>query len=239
MVGAPQAGEAAVNPGSNGHIGARDGVLAKIRHSLRDVLGQDVPGDRSATRDAEYAAIPREYRRPGQADRAAILELLANRLHDYDATVYTCTAQEIAQTVATAMAARRKTSLLCADQLPSEWLPAGFGFPVVDGLPYDEIDRGEGVITGCVAAIAFTGTIILRHGAGDGKRALTLIPDYHLCVVFAEQVVETVPEGLARLKGMETLPLTTISGPSATADIEMTRVKGVHGPRFLDVILVS
>jgi L-lactate dehydrogenase complex protein LldG len=90
-----------------------------------------------------------------------------------------------------------------------------------------------------VTAIAFTGTIILRHGAGEGTRALTLIPDYHLCVVFADQVVETVPEGFERLRGMETSPLTTISGPSATADIEMTRVKGVHGPRFLDVILVD
>ena len=228
-----------MNPGGNGHSSARDGILGKIRQSLGDVGGIDVPGDRSSTRDAEYVAIPREYRRPGLADKPATLELLANRLHDYDATVYACTAQDIAQTVATAMSARHKTSLLRAEQLPSEWLPSGFGFPVVDGMPYDEIDRGEGVITGCVTAIAFTGTIILKHGVGDGKRALTLIPDYHLCVVFAHQVVETVPEGLERLKGMETLPLTTISGPSATADIEMTRVKGVHGPRFLDVILVS
>ena len=137
------------------------------------------------------------------------------------------------------MAARGKTSLLRPEHLPQEWLPAGAEFPPVDGLPYEEIDRGQGVITACVAAIAFTGTIILRHGVADGRRALTLIPDYHLCVVFADQVVETVPEGFDRLKGMETLPLTTVSGPSATADIEMSRVKGVHGPRFLDVILVG
>ena len=108
----------------------------------------------------------------------------------------------------------------------------------MDGVAYAEIDRGQGVITGCVAAIAFTGTIILQHGARDGRRALSLIPDYHLCVVFADQVVETVSEGFDRLEGMETSPLTTVSGPSATADIEMARVKGVHGPRFLDVILV-
>jgi len=106
-------------------------------------------------------------------------------------------------------------------------------------LSYEEIDRAEGVITGCVAAIAFTGTIILRHSLADGRRALTLIPDYHLCIVSTSQVVETVPEGFAMLKGMETMPLTTVSGPSATADIEMNRVKGVHGPRFLDVILVG
>jgi L-lactate dehydrogenase complex protein LldG len=210
--------------------GARAEILAKVRQAT---------GDHAAAREAEYAAIPREYIRHGQSDREEILALLTSRLHDYDAVVYRCAAHEISRTVATAMAARRKTSLLRPDHLPQEWLPPEHYFPVAHGLSYREIDRGEGVITDCVAAIAFTGTIILRHGADDARRALTLIPDYHLCIVFADQVVETVPEGLDRLKGMETLPLTTVAGPSATADIEMSRVKGVHGPRFLDVILVD
>src|SRR3569623_2870882 len=104
------------------------------------------------------------------------------------------------------MAERGKTSLLRTEGLPAEWLPASGRFPVVDGMRYDEIDGTEGVITGCVAAIALTGTIILRHGPHDTRRALTLIPDYHLCVVCAEQVVETVPEGFERLRGMVTLP---------------------------------
>ncbi len=209
---------------------ARADILQRIRIAV---------GGNSASRESEYLAIARNYRHQGQATREDVLQLLASRLHDYDAGVYRCTSAEIAQTVATAMKGRGKTSLLRPEQLADEWLPDAMTFPKVDGLPYEDIDRGEGVITDCVAAIAFTGTIILRHGVAEGRRALTLIPDYHLCVVFADQVVETVPEGFARLKGMESLPITTVSGPSATADIEMNRVKGVHGPRFLDVILVG
>jgi L-lactate dehydrogenase complex protein LldG len=88
-------------------------------------------------------------------------------------------------------------------------------------------------------AVAESGSIVLQHGPTEGRRALTLLPDYHLCVLFAEQVVETLPECFDRLRPNATRPTTFISGPSATADIEMTRIKGVHGPRFLDVILVS
>jgi L-lactate dehydrogenase complex protein LldG len=226
VVGETSTGEEAVKP----PVSAREEILSKIVRAV---------GDNRAACESEYAAIARNYRHAGQSSRAEILSLLANRLHDYDAVVYHCPAREIAMTVDAAMAARGKTTLLRPEHLPEEWLPATRRFPPVDGLPYQEVDRAEGVITGCVAAIAFTGTIILRHGVADGRRALTLIPDYHLCVVFADQVVETVPEGFARLKGMESVPLTTVSGPSATADIEMSRVKGVHGPRFLDVILVD
>jgi L-lactate dehydrogenase complex protein LldG len=211
-------------------MSARSDIIARVRQAV---------GDNSASRETEYASIPRGYRHDGEWSKEEILHLLTSRLHDYDACVYRCASAEIAPTVAMAMAARGKTSLLRPERLPAEWLPAAYDFPCVDGLSYREVDRAEGVITGCVVAIAFTGTIVLRHGVADGRRALTLIPDYHLCVVFADQVVETVPEGFARLKGMETLPLTTVSGPSATADIEMARVKGVHGPRFLDVILVG
>jgi L-lactate dehydrogenase complex protein LldG len=226
MVGQAPAGETPVRS----PVTAREEILAKVSNAV---------GDNRNSRETEYSSIPRQYRHEGQASRSEILSLLASRLHDYDAVVYHCPAGEIARTVDAAMAARGKTTLLRPEHLPQEWLPPNHNFPLVDGLSYEEVDRGEGVITACVAAIAFTGTIILRHGLADGRRALTLIPDYHLCVVFADQVVETVPEGFARLKGMETLPLTTVSGPSATADIEMARVKGVHGPRFLDVILVD
>ena len=211
-------------------MSARAEVLAKIRSAV---------GDNAASCDAEYAAIARDYRRFGQSSTEDIVSLLEGRLRDYDAGVFHCGVDEIAQTVAAAMASRGKSSLLRPADVPDAWLPASHSFPVVDGLSYEEIDRAEGVITGCVAAIAFTGTIILRHSEGDGRRALTLIPDYHLCIVKTSQVVETVPEGFARLKGMETMPITTVSGPSATADIEMNRVKGVHGPRFLDIILVG
>jgi L-lactate dehydrogenase complex protein LldG len=209
---------------------AKDEILGKVRRAI---------GDHSPVRDLEYSAIPRGYRRSGASGREEVLALLTDRLTDYDTGVYHCAAAGIADTVAAIMAKRGKTSLLRPDHLPEEWLPSQYRFPLVNGLPYEEVDLGEGVITGCAAAIAFTGTIILSHTPGDARRALTLIPDYHLCVVFANQVVETVPEGIARLKGLESSPVTTISGPSATADIEMNRVKGVHGPRFLDVILVD
>jgi L-lactate dehydrogenase complex protein LldG len=101
------------------------------------------------------------------------------------------------------------------------------------------LDSGDGTITGCTVAIAPTGTIVLCHGDREGRRALTLIPDDHLCVVFMEQVVETVAEGLRQPEVARSALITTISGPSATADIEMTRIKGVHGPRTLDVVLVD
>ena len=101
-----------------------------------------------------------------------------------------------------------------------------------------ELDGFEGVVTASTVAIAETGTIVLQNVPGQGSRAPTLVPDYHLCVVRAMDVVETVPEAMARLEPTASLATTFVSGPSATADIEMTRIKGVHGPRFLDVILV-
>ncbi len=189
--------------------------------------------------DAEYASISREYCRRGALSSEERVELLASRLLDYEAGVYRCAVPDVGATVAAAIRARGKSCLLRAASFPEAWLPSGYRFPFAHGLSYEELDKSEGVISACAAAIASTGTIVLSHGPQDARRAMTLIPDYHLCVVLTEQVVETVPEGFARLRGLESGPLTTVSGPSATADIEMTRVKGVHGPRFLDVILAG
>ena len=122
--------------------------------------------------------------------------------------------------------------------LAAEWLPAGFTFVLDEGMTASELDGFDGVITGSTVAIAETGTVVLQNNLGQGRRAVTLVPDYHLCLVRGRDVVETVPEAMARLQGMAELATTFISGPSATADIEMTRIKGVHGPRFLDVILI-
>jgi L-lactate dehydrogenase complex protein LldG len=121
----------------------------------------------------------------------------------------------------------------------AEWLPGGVEFVVDEGLAAAELDAVDGVMTGATLAIAETGTVVLQNVAGQGRRAVTLVPDYHLCVVRVEDVVETVPEAIARLQATAGLATTFVSGPSATADIEMTRIKGVHGPRFLDVILVE
>jgi L-lactate dehydrogenase complex protein LldG len=118
-------------------------------------------------------------------------------------------------------------------------LPASVEFTRDDNLPYRTLDESEGAITDCVLAIAVTGTLVLRHSLDGGRRALSLVPDYLLVIVRAEQVVETVPEAIRALNVYSTDALTTISGPSATADIEMIRIKGVHGPRTLEVILVD
>jgi L-lactate dehydrogenase complex protein LldG len=172
-------------------------------------------------------------------DPAGRTQLFRDRLLDYGAGVYECPETELPNTIGDAVSARKKQSLLIPPGLSRAWLPAALPVRTDEGLSYDELDRAEGVLTGCAIAIATTGTIVLRHSHNDGRRALTLIPDYHLCVVFAGQIVETVVEGVRAMSTFGRLPLTTISGPSATADIEMTRIKGVHGPRLLDVIIVT
>jgi len=208
---------------------AKQEILERIRQA----------SDAAADRAAEYAAIPRGYRREGSMSPEARLELFAARLHDYGASVYRCSATQIAGAVAQALTTRGRTVMVIPHGVPASWLPEGFEFAEDHGLSYAALDESNGVLTGCEAAVAFTGTIILRHGPGQARRAVTLVPDYHLCVVRAEQVVETLPEAIRRMEEFRRAPLTTISGPSATSDIEMTRVKGVHGPRTLDVVLVS
>lgn len=211
---------------------ARAEILERVRASTGPAPGS------STARDSEYESIERLYRQNGTLDAGARLELFVDLLHDYGATVYRCAEDGIPQAVAQAMAARGKQALLISRDLPRSWLPEGF--PIArEGLSYHEVDASEGVLTDCALAIAATGTIVLRHGAGEARRALSLIPDYHLCVVHAAQVFETVPEGIRQMRTFGGVPMTTISGPSATSDIEMTRIKGVHGPRTLDVILVS
>jgi L-lactate dehydrogenase complex protein LldG len=166
------------------------------------------------------------------------LDLLEERLLDYGVRVYRCSRPELASTIAEAIAHAGRESLLIPPGLPAEILPADLVFKRDDGLSYGELDQAEGVLTGCAVAVAETGTIFLRHTEAEGRRVLTLLPDYHLCIIYREQVVGTVAEGIRQAAAFSNLPITTISGPSATSDIEMTRVKGVHGPRTLDVVLV-
>ncbi|MEV0269121.1 LUD domain-containing protein [Hamadaea sp. NPDC050747] len=194
---------------------ARDDVLARIR---------------AANSGVSAPAIPREYRRTGSVTGAALLELFTDRLVDYKATVVPCTPPALAATLAG----------ICRDWTvvvpPSSELTVPGSVPD-DGLTYAQLDEIDAVLTGCAAACAETGTIALDAGPDQGRRALTLIPDRHVCVVRADQVVSTVPELLARLNPAR--PLTFISGPSATSDIELHRVEGVHGPRTLIVVLVA
>jgi L-lactate dehydrogenase complex protein LldG len=209
---------------------AKEEILAEIRRAAPES---------GAALQAEYAAIEREYPTSATLEEGGRLHLFEERLLDYDATVYHCAEAEIANAVACALSARNKRSLVIPRGLPRKWLPEAFAFTTDERLGYEELDRCEGVLTGCALAIAVTGTIVLRHSEVEGRRALTLIPDYHLCVVRASQVAETVVEGMRAIAHLGADPVTTISGPSATADIEMTRIKGVHGPRVLEVILVD
>ena len=193
---------------------------------------------RAALAESPPAAVTveRDYdRRPlaGVADVARF----AAAVDEYRARVLRIQACEIADTIASLVAADARLAIPA--DLPRDWIG---GLDVVvdqpcDPLPNARLDDVDGVVTGCAVGIAATGTIVLDGGVAQGRRALTLVPDHHICVVRADQVVDTVPQGFAVLDPAR--PLTFISGPSATSDIELTRVEGVHGPRTLDVLIVS
>jgi L-lactate dehydrogenase complex protein LldG len=210
-------------------MGAKYAVLGRI-------AGKDV---QSTVRSAEYAAIPRLYHSAQTLPAPQMIDMFIGRLHDYGCDVHRCGEVSLSRVIERILESRGKRSLIVARSVPDDWLPRSFQFAPDYGLTDEELNRAEGVLTGCALAIAVTGTIVLAHSPSDGRRALTLIPDYHLCVISEAQVVETVPEGIQKMRAFATLPITTIAGPSATADIEMTRVKGVHGPRTLDIILMS
>lgn len=186
---------------------------------------------------AEYAALPREYIRRGAMSREACLERMIERLREYDAEVVESTPAQLPATIAAQLAASGKRIFVAPAGLPGEWQVAGFDWKVDNGLSTAEIEAAEGVVTAASCAIADSGTIVLHHSPAEGRRVLSLLPDWHLCILKASQVVETLPEYFDRCPHAPILA-TYISGPSATADIEMTRIKGVHGPRFLHVILV-
>lgn len=184
--------------------------------------------------------LERTYRQASDKGQEEMLAEFVDIVTDYKATLQRCAEAELKTTISTQLQKRGVSPVLVPAGFPEEHLE---GLEVVrdDALTPAELDGVAGVLTTCAVAIAQTGTIVLDGGAGQGRRALTLVPDYHLCVVRAEQVVGLVPEAVARLKPavQEGRPLTLISGPSATSDIELSRVEGVHGPRTLDVILVE
>lgn len=220
---------------ANSATGARQEVLGRIRAALG---GSSVDG---GAVESDWAGIHRKYRREGQLGRSEVLDELEDRLRDYEAHMERVGSGELTDKIAELLRARGLRRLVFPEGLEQALgaeLPGGFELFKDKVFDPAELDRFEGVITGCTVAISQTGTLILQNVPGQGRRAPTLVPDYHLCVVRAEDVVETVPEAIARLQQTASLATTFISGPSATADIEMTRIKGVHGPRFLDVILI-
>jgi L-lactate dehydrogenase complex protein LldG len=211
---------------------ARDQILASIRAANR--AGADV--------DAAYAALHRGYLRAHHD--ADITELFAERAAEYRAVVERVPEAGLAAAIARVLAARSASvpgPFVIPDGLPGEWL-AGLPGEITSArdapaLPPAELDRMSGVVTACAVAVAETGTIILDHGPGQGRRALTLVPDFHLVIVGEDQVAADLADAFDRLDPAR--PHTLISGPSATSDIELIRVEGVHGPRNLHILLAG
>ena len=212
--------------------------------------GSGSAGDPVDAVDAAYAALPRDYLRAHHdAGAHDIVALFAERAADYRAVVEQVPESDLASAVARVLIARVAVApgpFLTPDGLPADWLPADWltapphGIELAGDTPprsAAELDQMAGVVTGCAVAIAETGTIILDHGPGQGRRALTLVPDFHLVVVRANQVAADLADAFARLDPAR--PHTLISGPSATSDIELIRVEGVHGPRTLHILLAT
>jgi L-lactate dehydrogenase complex protein LldG len=215
---------------------SKDRILALIRAANRATDGDA---------DTAYAALPRGYLRAHHD--ADITGLFAERAADYRAVVERVPEGELAAAIARVLAARSASvpgPFVIPDGLPGGWL-AGLPGEITlardePPLPPAELDRMSGVVTGCAVAVAETGTIILDHGpgaTGQGRRALTLVPDFHLVVVREDQIAADLADAFARLDPAR--PHTLISGPSATSDIELIRVEGVHGPRNLHVLLTG
>jgi L-lactate dehydrogenase complex protein LldG len=212
--------------------GSRQLVLDRIRAATRNSAAT---AEQAA---GAYVALAREYVRRGSMSAEARLERMAERLREYDAEVVECLPEELPTAIAAQLAASGRHRLVAPEGLPVEWLAKGFEWKIDRDLAAGEVEQAEGAVTACFCGIAESGTIVLHHSATEGRRVITLLPDWYLCVLRASQIVETLPEYFARCEKPPEL-VTWISGPSATADIEMTRIKGVHGPRFLHVILVK
>jgi L-lactate dehydrogenase complex protein LldG len=210
-------------------MSGRDTVLGRVRRALADVPRGEGPGDVPVARDYLTTHSP--------ADR---VETLAENLADYRAVVHRTDTAGLPELIARLLAARGTRSVVAPPGLPAAWLSAATGLTRVadtEETTAHELDAVDSVVTGCALAIAETGTLVLDGGPDQGRRRITLVPDHHVCVVrVPDQVVDSVPQAMPRL--VPERSQTWISGPSATSDIELDRVEGVHGPRTLEVILV-
>ncbi|HEY2466615.1 MAG TPA: LUD domain-containing protein [Terracidiphilus sp.] len=193
----------------------------------------------AATRQDEnsYDALQRGYIRQGLLNAKDRIHLMTERLLEYGAEVVESSTADLPSVIAHQIQMSGRDHIIVPAGRPAGWLGDGINWKLDNNLSYEEIEHCDGVLTGASAAIADSGTIALHHGSHEGRRVITLLPDFHLCILRATQIVETLPEYFARFPQPPRLA-TYISGPSATADIEMTRIKGVHGPRFLSVVLV-
>ncbi|HLL98105.1 MAG TPA: lactate utilization protein C [Rubrobacteraceae bacterium] len=210
---------------------AKETILWRIRRATRNV--------------PEDVTVERGYRKEDTAAREEIVERFAESVAEYEATVRRIKTDELSGAIEEALARRGVKRLVIPPYLPKEWIPEGIETlrdAARPRLTNEELDASDGVLTGCALGIAQTGTIVLDSGRAQGRRALTLLPDYHLCVVREDQIVGLVPEAFAKLEGTvknEGRAITFVSGPSATSDIELDRVEGVHGPRALEVLIAG
>ncbi|MFB7631075.1 lactate utilization protein C [Streptomyces sp. NPDC056149] len=213
-------------------MSSRDVVLARVRRALADVPRGEGPYD---------PPVPRDYHRVhGSRTTEETVELLAEHLADYRAVVHRCAADDLPALIGRLLAERGARTVVVPPGLDPRWLSVAEAAQVPDRAADTarELDAVDSVVTGCALAVAETGTLVLDGGPDQGRRRITLVPDHHICVVCVpDQVVGSVPEALPRLSPER--PLTWISGPSATSDIELDRVEGVHGPRTLEVVLAS
>jgi L-lactate dehydrogenase complex protein LldG len=206
-------------------VNGRDAVLGRIRAAIAD--------------RAPASAVATGYRMAGDRDPGAVLELFVERVRDYRAEVVLSADPRSA--IADALAAAGASRAGIAADLPVDLRPHGVDLVEDAGMAPRELDGLDGAVTTCLVGCAETGTIALDGGPGQGRRALSLIPDLHVCVIEASTIVETVPELIAALEPSARAgrPITLVSGPSATSDIELNRVEGVHGPRRLVVIVAN
>jgi len=214
---------------------AKEEILTRIRLALKDVPEDENP---------DTSSISHSYRTSTNAPQEN-LWLFAERVGDYKAEVTKVSADELSTVIKGHLEQHNVKKLVVPEGTSEEWLPEDIELlrdKKDNPLTYSQLDESDGVITGCAMAVAQTGSIVLDSGKGQGRRVLTLLPDYHLCVVFEDQIVGIVPEAFEKLNDKivaDGPPVTFISGPSATSDIELSRVEGVHGPRRLDVIIVA
>jgi L-lactate dehydrogenase complex protein LldG len=230
-----QAGQ--LHPRDDKSASAREEILHRIRTALRDVPTAEQPQDVTVIRDYQHSEAA--------AQQEEVIERFVERVAEYKVTVQRIEQTSLPEIIASICTARGIKRLVIPMDLPAYWLPSGAELLRDDNAPislsYEQLDTSDGVLTGCTLGIAQTGTIVLDGGAYQGRRVITLLPDYHLCIVFENQIVDLVPEAIERLSNAvlrQRRPITFISGPSATSDIELSRVEGVHGPRTLDVLVV-
>jgi L-lactate dehydrogenase complex protein LldG len=211
---------------------AKQVILERIRNAIRDV---------PVTERSQDVLVNRSYR--SSTGHTNLLELTAERIAEYRARVEIVTADKLESSIQASLERQSIKRLIVPYGSPEDWKLNGIELleESTRSLEHSELEQADGVLTSCTLAIAETGTLVLDHARGQGRRALTLIPDFHLCVLLESQIVDNLPAAMKVLESsiLEGRPLTFISGPSATSDIELSRVEGVHGPRTLEVIIVT